>query len=128
MYSYVCHGYPWQPERTVAVFRDFVSESCLGCLRDKGVICLTKSRSEFGIVSGSLLFRHVHGFLSFNRELSKLESSFAGYQDSSFKLGVATSTDTYSTKVFINNKEYLLMDRIISCCIWGLLSILLYLL
>ena len=49
------------------------------------MICLTKSRSEFGIVSGFLHFRNVHGFFSFNRELSKLESSFAGYQGSSFK-------------------------------------------
>ena len=39
------------------------------------MICLTKSRSEFLIVSGFLLFWHVHGFFSFNRELSKLGSS-----------------------------------------------------
>ena len=38
---------------------------------------------------------------------------------------LATSTDTYSTKVFINDKKYLLMGRTISCCIWGLLSIIL---
>ena len=55
--SYVRHDYPWQHRAYCAIFRDFVSELYLGRrLRDKRVICLTKSRSEFGIVSGFLLF------------------------------------------------------------------------
>ena len=57
--------------------------------------CLTKTRSEFRIVSGFLLFWHVHGFFSFNRELSKLGSSFAGYQHIQINQGVGLESVSY---------------------------------
>ena len=45
---------------------------------------------------------------------------------------LATSTDTYSTrKRYLSTTTFeiflLLMGRIITCCVWGLLSIILYL-
>ena len=59
------------------------------------MICLTKSRSEFRIVSCFLLVWHVHGFFSFNRELSKLGSSFAGYQHIQISQGVGLESVSY---------------------------------
>ena len=63
------------------------------------MICSTKNRSEFGIVSGFLHIRHVHGSTgSLAKRGQVLLAIKIVHSRCRSGVGLATSTDTYSTK------------------------------